>query len=264
MIDLNISIIKYIMELIHKIVKSRDVLRKHLTHEWDTSVIQNLSVKEMEKIYTAKATTNDLFASLGQGIGCNVSLQNRFIPSHTLHIIYYNFPRLGEKPIKITKTCQDKISQLYISGMLLDEDSIIMILCNPISETVATAIENFNAAGQHLLSSQKLSEDIQKENDSLSEDERYSMRHFRNIHLFYLDHLAIDITNHALVPVHECKRDTPTITKILEKCNATVDQIPVIKRTDPQAKLMRMSPGDLCEIKRPTLAGEIITYRICQ
>ena len=259
------------MDLLHKIRASRTTLKSQLQSEWDTDIIQDLSIPDLDALYNTKPTKDDLFASLGQGFGCNLTLQNRLVPSHVLHIIYYNFPASGDHPIKVTKTCQDKLAKLYGSGVygsgsgFIDkDDSLLVILCVPLSETVGLAIEQFYQAGQNELLISGIRDEVLKENDSLEEYLRYPIGYFRGAHIFSIDQLTIDITKHTLVPKHECIRGKPEIKDILETCNATLDQIPIIKRTDPQAKVMRLVPGDLCRIKRPTLAGLVVAYRVCQ
>ena len=251
------------MDIIRNINKSRYVLKKHLEEEWDVSVIQDVSDKEVEVMYNAKAPKNALFASTGRAIGCNVSLQNRRLKDHYLHIIYFGFPKLGESPTKITKTCADKLKSLYEADVIQKEDSIFVIILQPVSETITVAIEELFKEGQHLIH-QDVSEELLAENSKLVEEERYSLRHFRNIHIVQLDHVTFDITKHELVPKHECIRGEPQIQDILKECNATRGQLPIIKRIDPQAKMMRMAPGDICRIERQTESGYIKAYRVCQ
>jgi DNA-directed RNA polymerase subunit H (RpoH/RPB5) len=249
------------MDTIRKINRTRKHLKRYLAKEWDVSEIQELSEKEIEILYTSKVPHKSDFASLGCATGCNFSLQHRVIPSHYLHVIYFHFPELGETPLKLTKTCAEKLKKLYSSGGLDPEDSLLMIIANPISETVGTAIEEVYVYLQQEIQQKGLGDAIAQELKDVND--LYQVKHLGNIHLFYLDHLAIDITDHVLVPSHECFRDEPTIQEILTQCNATREQFPLIQRTDPQAKVMRMAPGDICKIKRRTLAGEITTYRIC-
>ena len=101
-------------------------------------------------------------------------------------------------------------------------------------------------------------------NESLS-DLKYRKAHFKNIHIHHLDALSLDLRHHSLVPKHEVIRDKGTIDQILEECNAKLSQLPVILRTDPQAKLLRMAPGDICKIHRVTATGgEVPYYRVCK
>ena len=105
------------------------------------------------------------------------------------------------------------------------------------------------------------SDDIIDENEQLQDP--YRLTHFRNIHAFYLDHLATDITAHAIVPRHRCIRKSSEIQKILKRCNATISQLPIILRKDPMAKCLRLAPGDICEITRNSSVGETTIYRVC-
>ena len=90
------------------------------------------------------------------------------------------------------------------------------------------------------------------------------MSHFKNIHIFHIYSLTIDLQNHICVPKHICIRDKKEINKLLKDTNTTLKQLPVIKQNDIQAKLLRLAPGDLCKIIRKTNIGELVTYRICQ
>ena len=67
------------------------------------------------------------------------------------------------------------------------------------------------------------------------------------------------------VPHHKCIRTQSEIEKIYENTNSSSAQLPKILRTDPMAKLLRMAPGDICEIERISdRCGEYKYYRICE
>ena len=77
--------------------------------------------------------------------GCNVSLSNLKIPSHKLHIIYYNFPLTSFSRPKINKTCCDKLTAMYKQDgieaddedtMFEKEDSLLIIINEPVSENI--------------------------------------------------------------------------------------------------------------------------------
>tara|TARA_B100000686_G_scaffold351899_1_gene452088 strand:+ start:167 stop:931 length:765 start_codon:yes stop_codon:yes gene_type:complete len=246
-----------------KIKKTRDNLRKDLESEWDTSVIIDLSELELEKLYTSKQSKN-VKLSFGVASVCNFTLEHKFITNHKLHVIYYNFPELGNPPIKITKTCEQKVSALYTDKVIEPEDSLLIVLFDQVGQTLNKAIEDAYYKGQEQLKIDGLSEDIREQNELLK-DNKYSQAHFRNIHIFHLDALAIDITSHNLVPKHEAIRDEPTIQNIINTCNAGLSQLPIILRNDPQAKILRLAPGDICKITRVTATGgEVPYYRVCR
>jgi len=252
------------MDLITKINKSRGTLKKYLQQEWDTSTIENYSDKEIESIYTNKTLKKQNLISFGQASSCNFSIKHRKIPSHNLHIIYYNFPELNANHVKITKTCADKIDSLYDNDIIKIDDSVIIIVLEKITENLENSIENSFINGQEKLINDGLSEDVIQENEEFDISEQLSYHHFRNIHIFFIDHLSFDISNHVNVPKHECIRNKTEIQKILVKCNSTGTQLPVIFRTDPQAKIKRIAPGDICKIMRTSnTGGECEYYRIC-
>ena len=89
--------------------------------------------------------------------------------------------------------------------------------------------------------------------------------HFKNIHIYHLDTLSIDILKHNKVPKHEVFRFEDDIQNICEICNCRKDQLPVIERNDAIAKRLRIAPGDICKITRiSNTAGETEYYRICK
>ena len=124
------------MYIIDKINRSRKVLKELLEDEWDISVINDLSFKELEVMYE-NANTN-----IHESSGCNITISNKKIPEHKLHILYYNFPELNRGGTKINKTCCDKILALYkesdddVDGIFEKDDSFLVITCEPLSETI--------------------------------------------------------------------------------------------------------------------------------
>lgn len=248
---------------ISKINRSRYHLKKYLNEEWITDNIHDYSDIEIEKLYrTNKPSSSDIY--FGNASACNFTVYHKKIQSHRLHVIYYNFPELGSPAVKITKTCSEKLNSLYKEGDIQPEDSLIVILYNKIPENLQIAIENLYILGQEELSTLGLSETIQNENELLGEN-KYNINHFRNIHIYHLDSLSVDIINHSKVPKHIAIRDKPSIDLILEKCNCRIDQLPIILRNDAVAKRLRLAPGDICEITRVTQsAGDVVYYRVCK
>lgn len=248
---------------INKINKSRYNLKKYLQEEWNVDTIKEYSDSEIEKLYRVnKPSNSDIY--FGNASGCNFTLYHKKIPNHKLHIIYYNFPELGSTAVKITKTCSEKLDSLYKDGIIDNEDSLIVILYNQIPDNLKLSIEDLYTLGQEELSKSGLREIIQNENDLLG-DNKYNLSHFKNIHIYHLDSLSVDILSHIKVPKHVAIREKINIEEILNKCNCRIDQLPIILRTDPIAKRLRLSPGDICQITRITqTAGEIQYYRVCK
>ena len=132
------------------------------------------------------------------------------------------------------------------------------------TENLEKSMEDLYLNGQSELSKNGLSETIYNENEKLKEN-KYSNFHFRNIHVYHLDTLSIDILSHTLVPKHEIIRDQPSIDNILNRCNARINQLPIILRKDPIAKRLRLAPGDICKINRKTKsAGDVEYFRVCK
>ena len=248
---------------VSKINKSRYNLKKDLESEWDVSSIIDYADDDIERLYRSSKPINSAI-QFGNASGCDFSVYHKNIPNHRLHIIHYNFPEIGKPSVKINKTCAEKLNNLYKDKIISPEDSLIIILYNPMTENLEKSMEDLYLSGQEELSRNGLSELITEENKKLNEN-KYSNVHFRNIHVYYLDSLAIDITLHSKVPKHEIIRDQPTIDSVLERCNARINQLPSILRKDPMAKRLRIAPGDICKITRNTkTGGDLPYYRVCK
>ena len=239
------------MNIIKKITQSRFILKEYLKDEWDISTIQDYSENEISKMYSTK---KDAEITFGEASGCNFSVNHKELHWHKLHIIYYNFPEIGKAPVKITKDCAKKIDKLY-ETILEPEDSVIVIITEPITANLCDAFEECYKQGQIYLENHGQDHDLKD----------YSLRHLRNIHIFQLNHLTKDIRENIYVPKHIVIRDNHQIEKILEDTNSNKTQLPIIRRTDIQSKILRIAPGDICKIMRITeTAGEIPYFRICK
>ena len=90
-------------------------------------------------------------------------------------------------------------------------------------------------------------------------------KHFSNVHMFNINGLTKNLLNHRLVPVHIPIRKMTEIKEILNKTNCTISQLPIILKNDAIAKLIRLAPGDVCDIKRNSIkCGEYSFYRVCK
>ena len=252
------------MHLLEKIFNNRKLLKQLLKDEWDTNVINDISLEELEIMYTSENDNNYINS------GCNFTLSNLKIPSHKLHIIYYNFPELNKTGTKVNKTCCDRLNVMYKNDdyenddyMFEREDSLLVIINEPVSESMKKSIETMYLKNQEILNKQGISDNIKQE--MIHNKFPVKLNYFRNIHLFGINSLIINLLNHRLVPTHIPIRDDDEIKLILDKTNCNSDQLPVIMRYDPIAKLIRLNPGNLCKIIRKSdKCGEYIYYRICK
>tara|TARA_Y100001970_G_C14113617_1_gene792303 strand:+ start:37 stop:792 length:756 start_codon:yes stop_codon:yes gene_type:complete len=251
------------MNIIQKVNSTRYTLKEILEEEWDVSSISDLSNQEIEKIYNIPSSKNSTLSSFGIAAACNFSLQHKFIPSHRLHIIYYNFPEIGRNSSKVTKSSCDKILNLYKSDLINFEDSLIIIINDTISESLEKSFLGLNVTLQGEFEGRELNEEIiqeMKENDYYLEK-----KHFRNVHILSIDNITNNILKHRLVPTHQVIRRRNEIEKILKDCNCKSNQLPIILKDDIISKLKRVAPGDICKIIRKNeICGENIFYRICK
>lgn len=249
------------MSLAAQINRSRTILKEYLKEEWDVSAITDYSDKDISDIYSQKVPKSpSLF--FGEASACNFTLEHLQIPSHHLHVIYYNFGELHGPPQKVTKTCSEKLQKLYDDGSIEKDDSLIVIFQIPITENIKKAIEDLYIQGQETLKLTHLRDEVTGENEVLG-DASFGLGYFRAVHAFSLSHLQFDIRKHERVSHHRLIRDKTEINEILEKTNTTLSQLPAILRTDIQAKVMRMTPNDVCEITRESRVGDVHSYRVC-
>ena len=91
------------------------------------------------------------------------------------------------------------------------------------------------------------------------------INYFKNVSVINIDSITNNLLKHRLVPEHIPIRDKKSITEILDKCNVNINQLPIILKEDIMSKLTRLSPGDICKIKRKNLkSGENNFYRVCK
>jgi len=248
------------MSTSQKINKSRYSLKKILSDEWDTSMIHDYSGQELDKIYSVKEVKPAPFP--GVAGACNFTLSHQKIPSHKLHVIYYNFPENGRKSSKVTKSACDKIEEYYTDESMNPEDSLFIIINDVISESLEKSFHELNIklkVTQPNDLSDNIKEEMSQNNISLEK------RHFRNVYLFNIDNFTNNILEHRLVPPHKPIREKKKIEEVLEKCNCKSHQLPIILKSDIMSKMLRLTSGDLCEITRTSdKSGTYPFYRVCR
>tara|TARA_B100000686_G_scaffold353748_1_gene460632 strand:- start:731 stop:1477 length:747 start_codon:yes stop_codon:yes gene_type:complete len=248
------------MDIIEKVNKTRYTLKEILSTEWNTETITDYSNQEIEKMYSLPSSKDSV---LGIATGCNFSIPHKMIPSHKLHIIYYNFPEIGRLSSKINKSCCDKIYNLYKGDLFNKEDSVFIIINEKITESLEKSVDELNINLQNELKESELNktiiDEMRKNNFPLEK------KHFGNVHMFNINGLTNNLLIHRLVPLHIPIRKMTDIKEILNKTNCTISQLPIILKNDAIAKLIRLSPGDICEIKRNSIkCGEYSFYRVCK
>lgn len=244
-----------------KINKTRYSLKEILSSEWDISTIQDYSDQEIEKLYTLNSGSLSYFP--GVAGACNFKLSHQKIPSHKLHIIYYNFPENGRPSSKVTRSACDKIEEYYSTDEIGNEDSIFIIIDDNISESLNKSFDELNIRLQSSLTQSGLSETILSE--MLENNISLESKYFKNVHIFNINNLTNNILKHRLVPPHKAIREKKEIEEILEKCNCQMNQLPIILKSDIISKILRLSSGDICEITRKSdKCGLFPFYRICR
>ena len=248
------------MSTSQKINRSRYSLKQILSDEWDTSQIQDYSQQELDKIYSIPSANGNPFP--GVAGACNFTLTHKKIPSHKLHVFYYNFPENGRKSSKVTKAACDKIEE-YMGESMNIEDNVFIIINDIISESLEKSFNELNIKLQGQYEPLEISENIQAE--MIENDIKLEKRHFRNVYLFNIDNFTNNILEHRLVPPHKQIREIKNIDEVLEKCNCKAHQLPIILKSDIMSKMLRLTSGDICEITRTSdKSGSYPFYRVCR
>jgi len=85
---------------------------------------------------------------------------------------------------------------------------------------------------------------------------------FRNIQIFWLRNLIINITHHNLVPKHEKLEESEIESLLIQYKLTSRNQLPMMFKTDPISKYFGFKAGNVCRITRSSVtSGEYITYR---
>jgi DNA-directed RNA polymerase subunit H (RpoH/RPB5) len=241
------------MNEIQKITRSRETLKEILgMYDWDTSAIPTYSEKEIEALYSQELSKNSPLSTMGIAAPCTFKVPHKEIDGYNLHIIYYNFPELGKRSSKVTKSISDKIVTLYSDEAFGPDDSLFIIINDPVTETVQKIIDTLNI---------RLKDDYEL---SLK-NHNLGPQHFKNIFIFDIRMFVTNLMNHEIVPQYRPIRDSNEIESILQKNNATLRQMPIIHKNDNIGKMLRLVPGDLCEITRSSQnCGEYTYYRVCR
>lgn len=245
-------------QIINKIAKSRIVLKSLLSKQYDTSDIPIYSDNELENIYSIQVERTNPFIALGNAIGCNFSVKNKLIDSVKLHVFYYNFPEYNSnKSTKFNKSVIQRIIDLYESNTINSFDNIILIINEKITDSYEVIINNLNEQLK-LYDFKPLYKILKSKKIDLES------RHFRNVFLFNINSIQVNLLEHRLVPNHEVIRSSNEIDKILKKYNCKINELPIIKQNDAIARLILCVSGDICKITRKNMSsGYYEYYRLC-
>ena len=243
--------------IIQKVNSSRYNLKEILSSEWITDELPDLSDQEINKLYSL--TSANLSPFPGVAGACNFSVRHKFIPSYKLHIIYYNFPENGRKSSKVTRSACDKVENYYNEGYINNDDSLFIIINDTVSTSLEKSFEDLNIKLQGYYESSEIDENIQ--NEMKENNYHLDKKHFRNVHLFTVNNLTNNILKHRLVPKMTPIRKSEDINKILELCNSSINQLPIILKDDIISKIIRLAAGDICKIiRKDKSSGENIYY----
>lgn len=87
----------------------------------------------------------------------------------------------------------------------------------------------------------------------------------KNIEIFHIKELQLNITKHALQPHFEVINSQSQIDDLMKTYNLkSKSQLPLILRTDPISKYFGLKSGDITKITRISeTSGTYIYYRLC-
>jgi DNA-directed RNA polymerase I, II, and III subunit RPABC1 len=87
----------------------------------------------------------------------------------------------------------------------------------------------------------------------------------KDVQMFLISELQINVSKHTLVPLHEPIRDEAEIEAVLQRYQLKSRfQLPLLLSSDAMAKYLALKPGQVVRITRPSpSAGTYIQYRCC-
>ena len=146
------------------------------------------------------------------------------------------------------------IDNLYESKTFFQKtDNIFLIINEPFKETVKNMNHELNL------------ELKEKYKSKIDNDLGYTDKHFGNLSIFDIKTLQYNILNHKVFQNDTVIRDNKDIEKILKTLICKLDQLPVILKDDPVAKLKLGTNGDIFKIIRISkTCGENVYYRVCR
>ena len=147
--------------------------------------------------------------------------------------------RLDEK-FKKSKTLEQQILDIYKNNLDKDDTVIIMNINKiPFKNTKKESnVESFV-------------------------DDIYSkFEHF--VQIYSIENFLFNVSKHYIVPKHEIIY-TNELKEVKEQYNINnLENLPTIRREDPQAKFVGAKPGDVIKITRPSISNILsIMYRHC-
>ena len=85
---------------------------------------------------------------------------------------------------------------------------------------------------------------------------------FKNVEIFTVKQLSINITKHSFVPKHIVLNEEE-VRELLKTYQCTKSQLPRLDKKDPVACYYGMKSGDVCKIERPSeTTGTYFYYRL--
>ncbi len=85
------------------------------------------------------------------------------------------------------------------------------------------------------------------------------------LEIWTLKEAQYNVTDHRLVPGHFKLSESEVETVMQDLCVKNRALLPAISQSDPIARYMRLQPGDVVRIERPSpTAGRAIAYRCCR
>lgn len=157
---------------------------------------------------------------------------------------------------------------------LADEHSTFGVSVNPSTVVVFhTALqplkktEVFDAAGEatHVVLVVNTTNSTKLNNATVKSLEQEVARRQSSLEIWTLKEVQYNVTRHRLVPLH-VKLSESEVEKVLaDICVKNRALLPAISQTDPVARYMRLQPGDVVRIERPSpTSGRAIAFRCCR
>jgi len=170
---------------------------------------------------------------------------------------------IGPLDIVLEKTVDGKKEKIYVKYRLDDKFKTTENLKFQINE-----IYNNNLSKDDTLIILNIARIVSKPGVKDKTDDEFVKSYYLTkgyyIQIFGLENFIFNVSNHSSVPKHIALNKSQTIEMAKQYNITNLRNLPLIKRSEPQAKYIGLKPKQVCKIlKKNKTSGETPEFRIC-
>lgn len=172
------------------------------------------------------------------------------IPKKHFDFTFEEFLNIGFYNIYISNIDESEYTYIYFSN----QDKQLTI--NNLKNIYSNILEETNNIHVHVIF-------ILNDEPNTAVKTALKSKDYSNIEYFLYEELIINITKHSIMPRFEIIKDPDEVKTILNRYNATKQQLPKFLSSDPIVKYFNAKPGTIFRIfSKSATVGEAVRYRI--